>query len=251
MEQRAQDGADRRPEDPELRAQHERTEGEPGVVQNRGQAVEQEPAAGDEHLAEDHRRGKDDRRQGHDPEQVNIELLLFGPEAAGNDWNRQRREHEQQRGDHAHREDRQGQDRLTEGLCFGLVFAAKPREDRHERCRDAAGDDDAERQLGDDERGVERVELLPGAKGARQDPVADQAHEVRAEGQDRQEDGATRHETVEQVSWVHVAMMTTDEGAPCRQRVGRSKALRSASTTGRTKQPSRWSLTMPIACIAA
>ena len=133
---------------------------------------------------------------------------------------------------------------------FGLLFAAQPGEDRHERCRHAAGDDDAERQLGDDERGVECVQLLAGAEGARQDPVADQAHEIGAEGQDRQEDGPARHEAIEQVSWVHVAMMTTGRGRPCRQAVGRSKVPRSASTRGRAKQPSRWSLTMPIASIA-
>ena len=251
MEARPDHRADRRAEDAELRAEDQRAERETRVVEDRRKAVVQEAAIGNEHLAEHQRRREDDRRHRHDPEQLDVELPLRGPEPARHDRDRQRREDEQEHRHDPHREDRQGQDRLAERLRVGFVLAAQAHEHRHERGRHAAGDDDAERQLRDDECGVERVELLAGAERAHEDPVTDQTHDVRAEGEDREEDCAARHVAVEQVSGVHVPMMTTDAGRPRRQGAGRSNWARSVSTVGRTKQPSRWSSTMPIACIAA
>ena len=81
---------------------------------------------------------------------------------------------------------------------LGPVVALEVGEDRDERCRQAAGDDDREQQLGDLERGVERVELaVLEAIRLGQDAVADEPHDVAAEGQDRQHDRAARHETLE------------------------------------------------------
>ena len=76
--------------------------------------------------------------------------------------------------------------------------AAERREHRHERRGEPGRDQDVEQQLRQHERRVVRVELGAGAVGAGEDPVADEAREIRTEGQDGEQDRALGQEPREQ-----------------------------------------------------
>ena len=100
----------------------------------------------------------------------------------------------------AHHQHRQRQDRPAEVMGRGLALVPlQTGEDRDERGRQPARDDDAEEQLRDQEGGLERVELVPDPERLAEDPLADQPKEVPDERERREEDGATRHEPMDQV----------------------------------------------------
>ena len=66
--------------------------------------------------------------------------------------------------------------------------------DGHEGRREAGDDEDREDELGQRERGVVDVQFAPGAEGARERPVTDEAHDVARERERREQDGAARDE---------------------------------------------------------
>jgi hypothetical protein len=197
MQARPDDRADGRAEDAQLFVQQDGTQHEPGVVQQRRDPVEEEPPLGDQNFAQYHRCREDDRGRAHDPEQVGIGGTPLGVEAAGHEFDGHGGRDEQDGGHKAHRQDRERQDRLPECTSGWLALASKRGEDRDERGGEAARDDEPERQLGNDERSVEDVEVSR-VEGARELPVADQAHRVAAERQDGQQERASRDEPVEQ-----------------------------------------------------
>ncbi len=90
-------------------------------------------------------------------------------------------------------------DRPKSWAAGSPVVPLEAGEDRDERSRQSARDDDAEEQLRDQEGGLERVELVTDPERLAEDPLADQPKEVPDERERREEDGATRHEPVDQV----------------------------------------------------
>ena len=71
---------------------------------------------------------------------------------------------------------------------------AESREDGHEGGRQAGNDEHVQGQLGQHERGVVDIQLAAGSKGAREGPVAHQAHDVAGERQRGEQDDAARQE---------------------------------------------------------
>ena len=114
MGERADDGPDRRREDPEAVGEEDRARDDPGVVAERREAVEEEAAVGDEDLAEDDRRREDHRRQAHDPEEGHVQVALVAAEAGRDEVGRLGSEDEEDRRGHRHREDREGEDGSAE-----------------------------------------------------------------------------------------------------------------------------------------
>ena len=114
MEDGADHRADRRREDAEALAEDERPGDDAAVVHDGREADGQEPALGDEHLAEDDRRGEDHRRHAHDAEQADVQLALALAEPRGDDRHGFRREDEQRCGYRSHDDDGERQDRPTE-----------------------------------------------------------------------------------------------------------------------------------------
>ena len=198
VERRAEDRADRRREDPDPVVEQDGAGHDPDVVEDRREGVEQEPPLGDEDLAQGDRRGEQDRRDQHQPEQLEVQGLRLRVEARRDDRDGRRGEEEQQDAADRHHADRQGEDRLRERRGVAGCVAAERREHRHEGRRQPGRDEDVEQELRQDERRVVRVELGAGAVGAGEDPVTDEAREVGAERQDGEQDRALGQEPREQ-----------------------------------------------------
>ena len=90
-------------------------------------------------------------------------------------------------------------------------LVAKPGVDGHEGRRQARDDEDREDELGQRERGVVDVELAPGAEGARERPVADEAHDVARERECREQDGTRRDERESAVAKGRESPVAPDE----------------------------------------
>jgi hypothetical protein len=198
MQQRADHGADRRPEDPEAVAQRERAHDKAHVVEQRREAIEEEPALCDQDLAERDRGRKDDRRDEHDPEQVGVEVPLVRPEAGRDDRCRLAGKDEEDRRRDAHDEHGQRQDRLAERLggARGLVLEAQV--DRHERRREPASDQHVERELRQDEGRVVRVELSRQSERPREQPISEQADAIGRERERGEQQRPARQVAVDQ-----------------------------------------------------
>ncbi len=215
MGERSDDGPDRRREYPEAVGEEDRAGDDPGVVAERREAVEEEAAVGDEDLAEDDRRREYHRRQAHDPEEGHVQVALVTAEAGCDEIGRLGSEEEEHTCGHRHREDREGEDgpaELVRRVVLGALVPfyrhlfsgaggrpihAEAAEDRHEGGDESAGDEDVEKELGQDEGRVVSVELDPGAERPGEDPIADEAHQVAAEGQRREHDRAARHDRLD------------------------------------------------------
>ncbi len=192
------DGAPCRRDDPEAFRAEDRPDDDPGRVEDRRQRVEQETSVGDEDLAKTDRRREQDLRQTVDPQEVDVEVARGLVEACA-DRRRQPGCGEQ---DHDHRDDhhqdRGGQDGAPEVVRGALVVTAKGRVDRHERRRQASGDEDVERDLGDAERGVVRVELGPRTEGVGEDAVPHDPGDEVDEAQEREQQRAAWEDPVDE-----------------------------------------------------
>ena len=100
--------------------------------------------------------------------------------------------------DDRHDDDRQGRDRLPEGVRLVDAPLLQAQEDRHERRGQTAGDQDVEDQLREHERRVVGVELGRQAEGPGEESVAQEADGVRREREGREEESAARQEPVEE-----------------------------------------------------
>ena len=199
VEDGADDGAERGGHDPEALVEQDGAGDDADVVEDRREGVVDEVPLRDQHLAEGDRRREQDRRQQHQPEQVEVAGLVLGIEARGDDPDRLGGDGQHQQAQGGHDPDRQREHRLRElRRRVRIVGASEGREHRHERRGQAAGHEHVERELGQDEGRVVGVELGAGAVGAREDAVAEQAGEVARERQDREQHGAGGHEAREQ-----------------------------------------------------
>ncbi len=183
-------GPDRRPEDAHAGPEQHRSGDDAPVVHERCQPIGDEAALGDQDLAQDERGREDHRGDAHDPEQLDVQVALVALEAGCDQVDRLRGEDEQEcRGDR-HDRDRHRQDGPTKGAGRLPGFGPQADEDRHEGRHQTTRDEDVQGQLGQDERGVVGVERGSGAERVGEHPVADEAHQVAGEGQDREDQGA-------------------------------------------------------------
>ena len=180
--------------------QQHRPDDDPEVVQQRCRPVEEEAPLGDQDLAQGHRSREQDLGEAHDPEEVDVQRPRGGIESGHHEVRGERGEDEQDDRHDPHHQHRQRQDRPAEVVGRRLaVVPLEAGEDRDEGRGQSARDDDAEEQFRDQERGLERVELVTDPERLAEDPLADQPKEVADERERREEDGSTRHEPMDQV----------------------------------------------------
>ena len=232
MQDRSQDGPDRRGIDPDRVAERERPDDDPGAVEDRRQGVPEVAQIGEQDLAERQRRREEDLRHQHDPEEVEVERPLRAGEARCDDLGRPLGEDEEQDRTDAHDHDAEREHGPGEAIGIGDAVLRRPeaREDRDEGRREPCLDEDVEQQLRQLERGVVRVELRAGAERAGQHALAKQADDVASEEQRRDDERAGRQVAAREVgqSPLHrrgTALITTPRyvGGVRRGRPGRNR----------------------------
>ena len=181
---------------PNRLGEQDRPDDDPGRVEDRGERIEQEPAVGDEDLAERERGGEEDLGEAVDPQQLDVERPGSTGRSRADDVGQPRRREEDEDAGDRHHPDRPGQHGPAEvvGAASPSSVAAQAAVDRDERRGQPGGHQHVERDLRDPERGVVGVELGAGAVGVGEDPVADDAHREVAERQDGQDDRAARED---------------------------------------------------------
>ena len=193
------DRADAPPRRSRADRERQRPDHDPGVVEQRRDAVPEVALLGEQHLPERQRRGEQDLRDEHQPEQVDVQVPLGADEARRDEPTGRLGEDEEHHRTDAHDGHAERQDHAAESVGLGGIGpASQADEDRDEGRRQAGLDQDVEQELRQLERGVVGVELRAGAEGAREDPVAQQPHQVAAEEEDREDRRAARHEARDQ-----------------------------------------------------
>ena len=114
VERRPDDRADRRRLDPHRVVEQHGPGDDAPVVQDRREGVEEEPPLGDEHLAQGDRGREQDRREQHDPEQLDVQRLLLRVEAWDDQGRARRRDEQEHEARDRHDQDGEGEHRLGE-----------------------------------------------------------------------------------------------------------------------------------------
>ena len=198
MEARPDDGSHRRRLDPHRVVEGEGAQRDPGVVEDWGQRVEQEPALRDQDLAQCDGGREQDGGHEHQPEQVEVERLLRIVEARGDEAHGGRGNQEQQQARGRHDEDGEREHGLGEPRGAVRIVPAQGAEDGDEGSRQPRGDQDVEGKLRQDKGGVVGVKLRTRPVRASEQAVPEEPGEVRREGQDREQDGALGQEPPQQ-----------------------------------------------------
>jgi hypothetical protein len=160
MAQRPEHDADRQARHAERWHEQECADDDRDVVDDGGQGGGPEPALGVEDARRDRTRGQEQRREDHDPGQLDRLGQLRLVEPGRDDRHQDRCEHEDEQREDRERAEHQRRHRGDDAPRVGvLVLREQPGDNRDHRRRQRPGRHELEQEVGDAERGEERVEL--------------------------------------------------------------------------------------------
>ena len=187
MADRAGDDADGQPGDAHRWRQEHRGADDREVVDERRERRRTEAVARVQDAGRDRPGGEEQRREDHDPRQLDGRRDRRRAEPLGDGWDEDVGEHEDDRGQDGEDREHQGEDRRHHPpRPLLLVGREEGRDDRHEGRAQGTGGDELEQEVRDAERGEERVELGDVRDRAVDEHVAQVAKD--AAGDDRRGD---------------------------------------------------------------